>query len=127
MIPSHGEWQEQAKKARAEKAAEHAPQLQMLRQAAFQAEMLTGIPAFDQFLSYLAAAVEDTEGHLKAFEAILADPKVVDTEAIMLAKIAMTECRGRLDAFNAAISLPKDIIEKGAKAKKLLDRMPEAV
>lgn len=109
---------------RAEREAAHRPQIEMLAQAQVKTELLTGDAHWDWFLSFLQAAVDHTEGQRDAFAAIIADPKTVQIDTIMEAKIGLAECKARLDAWNAVISLPKDLIEMGQEAKTLLERMP---
>ncbi len=108
---------------KAEREAAHRPQLQMLARAEVNSRMLTGEPLWDTFLSYLQAAVEQTEGQNAAFAATIADPRIVDGDMIMEAKTGLAECQGRIKAWNAVISLPKDLIEMGQEAKTLLGRI----
>lgn len=96
------------------------PDLQILQQAAVKAEHLTGHPSWDTFLTYIQAAAEQTEKQLAGFLGVLADPSVVGHERMLMAKIAAAECRARLELAKAIISLPKDIIEHGLKAKNTL-------
>ena len=110
---------------KAEREAAHRPQLQMLARAEVNSRALTGDPLWDTFLSYLQAAVEQTEAQRDTFTATISDPKVVNGDQIMMAKTGLAECTGRLEAWNAVISLPKDLIEMGQEAKTLLDRLPE--
>ena len=96
----------------------------MLAQAVVKTEMLTGDAVWDTFLSYLQAAVEHTSSQRDAFAAVISDSKTVQVETIMAAKIGLAECKARIEAWNAVISLPKDLIEMGSAAKTLLDRLP---
>ncbi len=125
MTRTYDEHQARFEEKRAESAAAHRPQLEMLAQAAVKAELLTGDPNWDRFLSYLQAAAEATEAQRDGFAAIIADPATVNHERIMGAKIGLAECKGRLEAWNAVIALPKDLVEMGAQAKTLLERLPE--
>lgn len=108
---------------KAEQAAAHRPQIEMLAQAAIKTQHMTGDARWDWFLSFLQAAIETTAAQHVALAAVLSDPKTVAHEQIMVAKIALAECKGRIDAFNAALSLPKDLIEMGGQAKTLLERL----
>ncbi len=124
MNPDYDEWKKKVDAGKAERAAEHRPQLEMLAQAEVKAGLLTGDQNFDIFLSYLQAALEVTEAQRDGFAAVIADPATVAHDRIMAAKICLAECKGRAEAFEAVISLPKDIMEMGAEAKTLLERMP---
>ena len=120
---TYDEHRKRAEDKRADVAVAHRPQLEMLRQAAVSASSLTGDRHWDVYLQYLAAAIEDTEEQEKGFMTAMADPAIVDHEAIMKAKLSMAECAGRIKAWRAALSLPKDIMGMGAQAKTLLERM----
>ena len=107
----------------ASKPDDQRPRLELLRQAAIRTELLTGTPDFDSFLGYIQAAMEGTEGQRESLVELLSDPLVVDHARIMQAKIALAECKGRIDAWQVVIKLPKDLIQAGDKAKGLLERM----
>lgn len=126
MNPTHKEWMESVAARKGERAAEHRPQIEMLAQAEVRAAHLTGDPTWDVFLSYIQAAVETTEAQRASFEAVITDPRTVEHERMLVAKIGLAECQARIDAWEAAISLPKDIIKMGREARTLLERLPEA-
>ena len=107
----------------AKKPDDQRPRLELLRQAAIRTELLTGSSEWDSFLGYIQAVMEETEAQRKSLIELLSDPLVVDHVHIMQAKIALAECKGRIDAWQAVIELPKDLIEVGDKAKGLLERM----
>ena len=56
---------------------------------------------------------------------MLESPHMVAPDDIMRLKIAIISCRARLSAWDAVISLPRDIKEHGEKARSLLDRMED--
>ncbi len=126
MNPDYGEWHKRTEGKKAERAQERRPQLEMLAQAEVQAGLLTGDPNWDIFLSYIQAVLEVTKGQRDAFAAVIADPATVEHDRIMSAKIGLAECKGLIDAWEAVISLPKDILEVGREARTLLERMPDA-
>ena len=114
---------EYKKRPEAKEPDDQRPRLELLRQAAIRTELLTGSPDFDSFLGYIQAAMEGTEAQRKSLIELLSDPLVVDHVRIMQAKIALAECKGRIDAWQTVIELPKDLIEAGDKAKGLLERL----
>ncbi len=124
MNLSFDDWQKRVDAKGAERAQEHRPVLKMLAQAEVKAGLLTGDPNWDIFLSYVQADVEFMEGLRDGFEAKIADPRTVNHEQIVLAKIGLAECTATINAWEAVISLPKDILEMGREARTLLDRMP---
>ena len=125
MSLSRDEWGDIVAARKREKTEGYRPQLEMLRQAAVPAEALTGDQNWDIHLRYVQAAIEDTEGQREAFQAILNDPRTVNSDELMAAKIAMVECGGRIEAFKACLSLPSDLMAMGEQAKELLERMPK--
>lgn len=109
----------------AKKPIDQRPRFELLRQAAIRTELLTGNSEWDSFLGYIQAAMEGTEAQVQSWIELMSDPLIVDHDQIMRAKIVLAECKGRIDAWQAVIELPKDLIEAGNKAKGLLERMVE--
>lgn len=100
----------------------HGRDLKMIQQAAVKAELLTGDPVWDLFLTYLQHTIEETEAYkLNALDALV-HPATVDHHSMLQAKIALAECNARITILEAVISLPKDLIEMGTDAKGLLER-----
>ena len=99
--------------------------LQSLSQAQIKAEHVTGDPDWDTFLSYIQSAVENHEAEIAELKTMLESPHMVAPDDIMRLKIAIISCRARLSAWDAVISLPRDIKEHGEKARSLLDRMED--
>lgn len=120
---------EQYQKLMAEKKADGRqpprPVLEILAQAEVAAANLTGDSTWDIFLSYVQAAVERTEADIESTERLLGSPEVVEIAELMRLKIQLARLKERVSAWNAVISLPRDIKIEGEKAKKLLERMGE--
>ncbi len=123
MSESLQDFKARTRSARGRREAARRPQFEMLAQAAVKTADLTGDDRWDWFLSLLQAAVEHTEAQRDAFAEVIQDLKTADYEAIMAAKTGLAECKGRINAWNATISLPKDLIEMGREAKTILDRL----
>lgn len=102
------------------------PRLELVAQAAVKANLLTGSPHWDTFLTYIQSAVDATERQLKGFEAKLSDPAIVNPDDMMRAKIWASECRGRRDALLAVLSLPADLMKAGEAARTVLERLGDA-
>lgn len=121
-LPTLDEWKGRA--PRTERAAEHRGSLEMLAQAEVSASQLTGAPHWDLYLSYLQAAVEQTKAQRDAFAAAVNDPRQVDYATMMMDKLSMAECNGRIAAWEAAIGLPRELKDMGEQAKALLEKLP---
>ncbi len=117
------EWGDRVATGKRENAADVRPQLEGLRQAAVKAELLTGNEHWNWFLSYIQDAIETTEKHRAAFQAVMADSKTVSHESLLEAKIGIAECSARIEAWKVVMELPKDFIEMGEQAKNLIDRL----
>ncbi len=107
----------------AKKPEDQRPRLELLRQAAVRAELLTGHSHWDSFLGYIQAAVEETELQRESLISAISDPLLVDRDTIMRMKIALAECKARIEAWQVVIELPKDLVKAGDKAKGLLERL----
>ncbi len=119
MLPNRDEYRQAQKSLRTDGRDYD---LKMVRQAAVKAELLTGDPVWDLFLTYLQHTVEETEAYRQSAQDILTHPSTVDHHSMLQAKIVLAECNSRIAILEAVISLPKDLIEMGAKAKGLLER-----
>jgi len=117
------------KKKNEERVREQATDLRYLTQAAVKAGNLTGIPEWDAFLSHLQAAVEKARTQRDHWLAIIADPRIVDHDSIIAAKIGLTRCDAWIEAWEQAMDLPAQLMRAGSAAKialKGLDDEPDA-
>jgi hypothetical protein len=119
MLPNRDEYR-QAQKSLQTNNRDY--DVKMVQQAAVKAELLTGDPVWDLFLTYLQHTIEETEAYRQNAQNVLVHPSTVDHHEMLQAKIALAECNSRIDILRAVISLPKDLIEMGTKAKGLLER-----
>ncbi len=126
MTMSRDDWQKRLAERKVINTEPYRGQLEMLAQAEVKAKHLTGHVEWDRFLSYLQNFRDTTEKQRDSFAKAITDPRVVDHGAMLEAKIAMAECKGIMDALDGVMSLPKDLMEMGAQAKTLLERMPAA-
>ncbi len=123
MLPDRDEFKKLQENRKAQKANGANREMKMIRQAAVRAEFLTGHPHWDIFLSYLQSALDGFEEQMKSIQDVLIRPDNVDHNSILQAKMALAECKGRVDILNEIMMLPKDLIEMGGKAKSILERM----
>jgi len=119
MLPNRDEFKARQNSIRANG---HDRDLKMIQQAAVKAELLTGDPVWDLFLTYLQHAIEETEARKESAQGILIHPANVDHNSMLQAKIALAEFNSRIDLLKDVISLPKRLIEMGTEAKGLLER-----
>lgn len=95
-------------------------QLRMLKQAAVNAEHVTGDPAWDQMLSFQQEAFNQTMNLRGAYVEKLLDPMLVNSEEIQKLKLAIVRCVARAETLDSIMKLPKEIKEKGVSAGNLL-------
>jgi hypothetical protein len=100
--------------------------LQVMDRAALEARSVTNDPHWDHFLSYIQAAIETTEAQMQQLHRQLADDARVTHESLLLSKLALKRCEGRLEAFRAVQDLPKDLIASGDEARAVLDRLTDS-
>ena len=124
MLPDYNEYAEARKKRLAERTQERRPQLEMISQAAVKAELLTGQQHWDYFLSLIEGAIEVTQNHKEAFERLVMDPATSDEDVKKL-RINAFLCAERIMAWRAVMTMPKELIEQGEKARTLLERVPD--
>ena len=100
--------------------------LAYIAQAGVKASLLTGSPHWDTFLTYVQAAIEASRGQLVQLEAKLTDPMFLDPAELMRIKMLAAICRTRMQAWEAVLSLPKDLMAEGDKARDILARIEDA-
>lgn len=104
----------QQQKVGVQRRASH---LHLIEQAAVEAKYLTGDRHWDVFLQQIAYFTEEVRKQREGAARLLADPNVVSTDALLRAKIAVIECDARIQAWEAVIALPKQLIEQGEIAR----------
>ncbi len=92
----------------------------MLDQAAVDATAMTNSPTWNIFLQHVQAAIDTTRKVRDAHERVMRDPLVVNHDQIMTAKLGFVEANATITAWEAVLSLPKEIIERGDRARGLL-------
>jgi len=97
--------------------------LTLIKQGAVVGESMTGVPAWDTFLSFVQGAIDTTREQLAALGDTLASPDVLDHDRLLQIKVSMIRCKERISAWEAIVKLPKDLIEHGEQTQSLLDRM----
>lgn len=99
-------------------------QSQLLKRESVKSTVLVGTPEWDSYLGYLQAIINDLE-ELKS-EAIdmLGNPKVIDHDSLIRAKMVLGEARSSLDILNQVIKLPYAIIHEEASVSKITSKIP---
>jgi len=126
MRISPDEWRRRTAPKQAANLAAQRPHLMGLAQAAVRMELLTGNEAWDHFLRYLEAAKEKFVEARQVADAALVSGVVVGHDDILRWKILRAEAHAQVQLVDAIMTLPKDVISDGEKAKGLLERLGEA-
>lgn len=90
--------------------------LEMLKRAALSTDMLTGDPAWDEFLSYVQYHVEAINREKAAAMAQLMNPGLHDPNALANVRMLIIRLSERMEVLTQIIALPKKIKEIGAGA-----------
>lgn len=107
-------------KAATEARRSRQPELLHLKQAAISASNMTGTPEWDVFLQYLQAGVEAASEQRDAFMRDLANPLLVDPNAVAQKRIAVIRLNDRIDTITRIIAMPAEIKHHGRIADEKL-------
>ncbi len=114
--------------ARIKQAREKEAQAQNLRSfvaAATPAELVTGYKEWDAYLNLLQGAIEQTEKVKANLSVQMEAPELTDAVQLLRVKVELIRCSERITAWQAAMRLPKDLIEGKAHAESLLEELIE--
>lgn len=125
MLPSAQEHYRSRDEQRSVDLQAQRRQLTLLAQAEVLAGNMTRVPEWNLFLSYVSAAAEECERQIDLLRTKVSDPMVVQHDEVMRLKVLLEGWQQRRLAFDAVMSLPKDLLDMGQSAKALLERMPE--
>lgn len=123
MTFDRSEWEKLQETHRARHFEQMLPKLEIMRQGAVAAELLTGNAAWDAFLRYLQGAIETTREQLVTLQNALASPELLDQTRLLQTKVSALRCMERISAWEAAMQLPKELAEYGEQAADLVSRM----
>ena len=101
--------------------------LKGMQQEAVRATALTGSPEWDVFARYLEAQIGHAKALIATEERKLRDPMLVEQDAIMRCKIKLACLETAFQTLTDVLSLPKFIIEQGAKAADVLRERKDIV
>ena len=107
-------------------AADIYPYLEQMRQEAVKADLLTGEPTWDHFLTLIQGAIETTREQMGAFQRQLGDSDTFEHQEMIRLKTQALLCGERIKAWEVVMTLPKDIMERGEKAENLMERLARA-
>ena len=110
-------------KQAAEGRASQRTELQAMRQAAVASEHLMGTPEWDVFLSYLQSGVIEAAKTRDAYMRDLANPLLVDANAVAQKRIAVIRLNDRIDTLNRVMAMPSEIRKHGQVADERLKEL----
>lgn len=121
MAYDRSDWKPQAQKVAAAK-----PMLHQLAVAAPRMETLTQSAEWNRYLQHLQAQVDIAKRGIEACVNGLTDPNITDPNEIFRLKITHAAFVARKQAFDEAMELPKQLIEAGDAAAKILAEIDPA-
>lgn len=104
-----------------ERRKEREPELRRAVQAATAMEQMTGSPEWDYFLSRVEALRQEAEEERKRALEHLEDPSIVSDESIRKARVTGAMARAAIVALDKVLEIPKQALEDGKRAKRVLD------
>jgi len=102
------------------------PDLQALHRAGLSANEVTGDEHWDFLLSILKGKLEDVEKERAAAREKLEDSENFDPGELVRQKLVVRLSGREIDVLNWVIGLPKELMEKGDRAKELLGTIDES-
>lgn len=97
------------------------PELRRIVQASVAAEHLTGTPEWEYFLSLVQGMIEEQVGIRNAADALFGEDRFRAAEEILEVRHSRAMAQARIDALESVLLIPKQAIEEGQKAKKVLE------
>ena len=97
--------------------------LATIRQAAVSSERLMGTPEWDIFLSYLEASVIEAAKSRDAYMRDIANPLLVDANAVAQKRIAVIRLNDRIDTLQRVMAMPLEIRDHGKVADEKLKEL----
>lgn len=108
------------KKKAAEAKAGKTAGLEILKRAALAADMMTGDPAWDEFLSYVQHHLETATRERNNAMAQLMSPQLHDPNTLANVRMLIIRLGERIAVMTEIIALPKKIKEMGEGAARTL-------
>ena len=88
--------------------------------------LLTGSDAWDRYLTYLQGYIEQAGAAKVRAQAKMSDPMVWDAHDLTKLKSDILIADAMIDAWKAAIELPRSLINGATEASKTISRFEEA-
>ena len=97
-------------------------QLQLVEKTAIQAKHLTNDERWDWFVQLIQTALEMAKGSQRNAENVLLAPQVMSEADLRQAKVSYIQASAQVTALEMVISLPKQLMEDGEKAKQVIEQ-----
>ena len=94
-----------------------------VQQAAANADLLTGDPKWDTFLSYLEATVNAATTARDRYIVDIASPLLVDTDQLRLKQVAIIRLNERIATLQGVMNIPVDLKNGSDAAGKELEKL----
>ena len=119
------DWEPHVKETCNERVRNAAPNLQELRRAALSIEQVTGDEHWDLFLSMVKARIEEKAAERDKAVEVLKNSDDFTIEPLINQKLAARLFGREVEVLEWVIEQPKIIMEKGERAKELLETVDE--
>jgi hypothetical protein len=108
-VPNEKAWKDFLAKKSEKKKNEESISALTLTRAAVDARILTGHPAWDKYLSYLQAMLEESMKVLENLETLLLSPATLEPQDLAVAKTRYLCVNERVETLRLAMKLPEEI------------------
>jgi hypothetical protein len=104
-------------------APEEITRLRMHQQAAVKMDLLTGDPTWDQYLSYVQAALDNTKKNRDGLMARLSSPQLVNNDQVAQIRVAILCADSQIATLEWSMAMPSQIKKLGEVSKQYLDKI----
>ncbi len=108
---------------KAEKLKDNRTNLSAIQQAAIKADLMTGDPNWDIFLTYLQENSNKNQSSRDALLSELSNPSLVNPDQVAAKRIALIQCNERIRVLEHVIALPTLIKKLGEAASSQLKEL----
>lgn len=108
-------------KRKAEENEARVPQLMQIKAAGVSASLLTRMPEWDKFLSYLQAVRDPIQETWESLGEELDNPEIMDPIDVAEKRTKRMMMAANLELLDSIMRLPADLMEGGEQADKIME------
>jgi len=98
--------------------------IQLLKRESVRCASLVGSADWDSYLGYLQTVITGLEGVREEAMTLLEDPRIIDHDSLLNAKMVFREAKSSLDILYQVIQLPYAILHAEASISDITSNIP---